>query len=151
MTMKKEGIQSRNRKASAKSKKRKQNDSDSNPEPDLYSKPLLHFPPPKLGTSLRSTIPSSHLHPDTLPIDTSTLLAAPSASSRFHPSSRHPRYYDGLGGSFSLSPSDSFAGGASYGSMASFSGFAQNSGQQSLNCYSRNMIGASVWKDADMI
>lgn len=146
MTMKKEGIQSRNRKASAKSKKRKQSDSDSNPEPELYSKPMLHFPPPKLGTSLRSTIPSSHLHHPggTLPVDTNTLLAAPSASSRFYPSSRHPRYYDGLGGSFSLSPSDSFAGGSSYGSMASFSGFAPHPGQQSLNCYSRNMIGASV-------
>lgn len=145
MTMKKEGIQSRNRKASAKTRKRKQSDQDSNPEPDIYSK--LHFPPPKLGTSLRSTIPSSHhLHPGKLPIDTNTRLAAPpAASSRFYPPSRHPRYYDGLGGSFSLSPSDPFAGGgSSYGGLASFSGFAPNSGQQNLNCYSRNMIGASV-------
>lgn len=149
MTMKKEGIQSRNRKASAKSKKRRHSDQDSNPDQAEvpHNKPLLHFSPPRLGTSLRSTLPSSHhLHPGSkLPIDTNTFLAAPPpASSRFYTSSRHPRYYDGLGGSFSLSPSDSFAGGSSYGSMASFQGFAQSSGQQNLSRYSRHMLGTSV-------
>ena len=167
MTMKKEGIQSRNRKISTKSKKRRKNggggsgsgsgsDVDTSPEPGcqtgaaVYGRSLFNL------TSLHASSMPTYMHAGSTRcgggsrglLNTGGPCAGPVHPGVMHGSQSHRGCYENGGATAGFGSSFPFAAGngglaSPYTASGTFSSFA-NSGHQNFNGYTSGLIGAMV-------